>query len=166
MGQPFGVIPECYEAVQIAHHAGTPAAINATRSRSISGASFMMAAGPVTRSGVRGRGLARRDQIEQIGQHRRTVDVAPSDFVGPDLQRFLINPEVDLAPEAPFGSNMLADVPLAFVLKRPDISRSSVSSSARRLMNSSHAFIRLSTRARSRFHWRLARASRNRLGGG
>ena len=58
MGQPFGVVPECDEAVQIADHAGTSAATNATRSGSISVVSFMMGAGPATRSGVRGRAAA------------------------------------------------------------------------------------------------------------
>ena len=40
--------------------------------------------------------------------------MAPGDFDGPDLQRFLIDPKVDLAPDAPFGAAMLAGVPLAF----------------------------------------------------
>jgi hypothetical protein len=32
----------------------------------------------------------------------------------PDLQRFLVDPEVDLAPDAAFRATMLAGVPFAF----------------------------------------------------
>jgi hypothetical protein len=42
--------------------------------------------------------------------------VAPGDLDGPDLQCFLVDPEMDLAPDAPFGTAMLAGVPLAFAL--------------------------------------------------
>ena len=35
---------------------------------------------------------------------------------GADFQRFLVNPDVDLAPDAPFGTAMLAGMPLAFPL--------------------------------------------------
>ncbi|AUQ52324.1 hypothetical protein PhaeoP83_04106 (plasmid) [Phaeobacter inhibens] len=41
--------------------------------------------------------------------------MVPCDLYGPNLQRFLINPQVDLAPDAPLGIAMLAGVPLAFV---------------------------------------------------
>ncbi len=60
--------------------------------------------------------LVRRDLAEQIGQHRCIADVAPSDLDSPDLQCFLVDPEMDLAPDAPFGAAMLARVPLAFAL--------------------------------------------------
>ncbi|VVS99341.1 conserved hypothetical protein [Hoeflea sp. EC-HK425] len=40
--------------------------------------------------------------------------MAPGDFDGPDLQRFFIDPKVELAPDAPFRAAMLACVPLAF----------------------------------------------------
>ena len=40
--------------------------------------------------------------------------MAPGDLDSADLQRFLVDPEMDLAPDAPFGSTMLAGVPLAF----------------------------------------------------
>ena len=53
---------------------------------------------------------------EQIGQHRGIADVAPGDLDGADLQRFLVDPEVDLAPDAPFGAAVLAGVPLTFAL--------------------------------------------------
>jgi hypothetical protein len=35
---------------------------------------------------------------------------------GSDLQCFLINPEMDLAPDPPFGATVLAGVPFAFTL--------------------------------------------------
>ena len=60
--------------------------------------------------------LVLRDLAEQIEQDGCVTDVASGDFVGPDLQRFFVDPEVDLAPEPPFGSTMLAGVPLAFAL--------------------------------------------------
>jgi hypothetical protein len=42
--------------------------------------------------------------------------VAPGDLDGSDLQRFLVDPEVDLTPDAAFRATMLAGVPLAFAL--------------------------------------------------
>ena len=58
----------------------------------------------------------RRDLVQQVGQHRRISDVAPGDLDGSALQRFLVDPEVDLAPHTPFGAAMLAGVPFAFAL--------------------------------------------------
>ena len=46
----------------------------------------------------------------------RGADVARCDLHGPNLQRFLINPQMDLAPDAPFRAAKLAGVPLAFAL--------------------------------------------------
>jgi hypothetical protein len=60
--------------------------------------------------------LVIRDLTEEVGQDRRITDVAPGDFDGPNLQRFLVDPEVDLAPDAPFRATMLAGVPFAFAL--------------------------------------------------
>ena len=60
--------------------------------------------------------LVRRDLVEQIGQHRRITDVAPGDLDGADLEGFLVNPKMDLAPDPPLGPTMLARVPLAFTL--------------------------------------------------
>ena len=57
--------------------------------------------------------LARRDLVEQIGRHRRITDVAPGDLDSANLKRLLIDPEVDLAPDAPFRASMLAGVPFA-----------------------------------------------------
>src|SRR6056297_218675 len=42
--------------------------------------------------------------------------MAPGDLDSADLQCFLINPEMDLAPHTPFGAAMLAGVPFAFAL--------------------------------------------------
>ena len=42
--------------------------------------------------------------------------MAPGDLDGPDLQRFLVNPEMNLAPDPPFGTAVLARVPFAFAL--------------------------------------------------
>lgn len=42
--------------------------------------------------------------------------MAPGNFDDSDLQRFLVDPEVDLAPDPPFGATMFAVVPLAFAL--------------------------------------------------
>lgn len=57
-----------------------------------------------------------RDLVEQFGQHRGVANVAGGELSGPDLQCFLIDSDVDLAPDAPFGATMLAGVPLAFTL--------------------------------------------------
>ena len=56
------------------------------------------------------------DLTEKVGQHRRITNVAPGDLDGSDLQRFLVDPEVYLAPDPPFGAAMLAGVPLALAL--------------------------------------------------
>ena len=42
------------------------------------------------------------------------ADIAGGDLDRPDLQRFLIDPEVELAPDPSFRAAMLAHVPLAF----------------------------------------------------
>lgn len=42
--------------------------------------------------------------------------MAPGDLDGMNLQRFLVCPEVDLAPDAPFGAAVFARVPFAFAL--------------------------------------------------
>ena len=60
--------------------------------------------------------LVIRDLAEEVGQDRRIADVAPGDLNGPNLQRFLVDPEVDLAPDATFRATMLAGVPFAFAL--------------------------------------------------
>ena len=52
--------------------------------------------------------LACRDLAEQVGQDRCIADVVPGDLDGSNLQRFLVDTEVDLAPNAPFGATVLA----------------------------------------------------------
>ena len=57
-----------------------------------------------------------RDLARKVGQHRRIANVVPGDLDRSDLQRLLVDPEVDLAPDAPFGPAMLACVPRVFAL--------------------------------------------------
>ena len=75
---------------------------------------FACVVGPICRDAADF--LVRRDLAEQVGQNRCIANVAPGDLHGPNLQRFLINPQMDLAPDAPFRAAMLAGVPLAFAL--------------------------------------------------
>ena len=60
--------------------------------------------------------LIGRDLVQQLGQHRRVAHVAARELGRPDLQRLLVDPDVDLAPDAPFGASVLARTPLAFTL--------------------------------------------------
>ena len=60
--------------------------------------------------------LIRRDLIEQIRQHGRVPDAATRDLDCPYLQGFLIDPNMYLAPQPPFGPTVLAGIPLAFTL--------------------------------------------------
>ena len=60
--------------------------------------------------------LFRRDLIEEVGQHRCITDMAPGDLDSVDLQCFLINSEMDLAPDTPLRTAMFAGVPFAFSL--------------------------------------------------
>lgn len=46
----------------------------------------------------------------------RGADIAAGELDRPDFQCFLIDPEVNLAPDAAFGAAMLAGIPLAFTL--------------------------------------------------
>ena len=60
--------------------------------------------------------LIRRDLAEQIGQTKCVADMVSCDFNGSDFQCLLVNSEMDLAPDPPLGTAMLAGVPLAFAL--------------------------------------------------
>jgi hypothetical protein len=73
--------------------------------------------------------LIRRDLIEQIRQHGRVPDAATRDLDCPYPLRFLIDPNMYLAPQPPFGPTScpagycaaipergLAGIPLAFTL--------------------------------------------------
>jgi hypothetical protein len=53
-----------------------------------------------------------RDLIEQIRQHGRVPNAATRDLDCPYLQRFLIDPNMYLAPQPPFGPTVLAGIPL------------------------------------------------------
>lgn len=58
-----------------------------------------------------------RDLGEQLWQHGRVANVAPRDLDGPNLQRLLIDPEVDLAPQAPLGTAVLPGVPFSLAFR-------------------------------------------------
>jgi hypothetical protein len=53
---------------------------------------------------------------QEVGQHGRVAYVAAGDLDRPDFQCFLVDPEMDLAPEPAFCSAVLACVPLPFAL--------------------------------------------------
>jgi len=46
----------------------------------------------------------------------RGADIAAGELDRSDFQCFLIDPEVNLAPDAAFGADMLAGIPLPFAL--------------------------------------------------
>lgn len=56
------------------------------------------------------------DLIEQLGQQGDITDIAGCDLDSANFQRFFDNPDVYLAPDAPFGTAMFAGVPLTFAL--------------------------------------------------
>lgn len=58
--------------------------------------------------------LVLRNLAEQIRQHRCIADMAPGDLHGPDLQRFFVDAEVDLAPYPAFRAAVFASVPFPF----------------------------------------------------
>ena len=56
------------------------------------------------------------DLVEQVRQHRSVPDAAARDLDCLYLQRFLIDPNMYLAPQPPFRPTVLAGIPLAFTL--------------------------------------------------
>lgn len=60
--------------------------------------------------------LAIRYLAEEVWQDQRIANEAIDDLVSPDIQGFLVNPTVDLAPNLPFGTHTLGGVPFKFVL--------------------------------------------------
>jgi hypothetical protein len=52
------------------------------------------------------------DLAEQVGQHRGIANAATGDFDSSDLQCFLIDTDMYLAPEPSLGAAVLARVPL------------------------------------------------------
>ena len=67
-------------------------------------------------SGDAGDFLIGRDLVEQFGQHGRVTNIAGGELGCADFHCLLINSDVDLAPDAPFGAAVLARVPLTFAL--------------------------------------------------
>jgi len=59
------------------------------------------------------------DPGQSLGWHRRVADIAAGDLDSPDFKGFLINPEMDLAPDTTLWTAMLASVPLPFALRCP-----------------------------------------------
>ena len=55
-----------------------------------------------------------RDLVEQMRQHWRVAGVTPRDLDGSNFQCSLVDTNMDLAPDTPFGAAMLAGVPVAF----------------------------------------------------
>ena len=60
--------------------------------------------------------LACRDLAEQVGQDWCIADMALGDLDGSNLQCFLINSEMDLAPDPSFRTTVFAGVPFALSL--------------------------------------------------
>ncbi len=58
--------------------------------------------------------LLGRDLVEHLGQQGRIAHIAGGELGGTDFQGFLIDPDVDLAPNSAFRAAMLAGAPLAF----------------------------------------------------
>jgi len=59
-------------------------------------------------SGDAGDLLIGRDLVEQFGQDGRVTDIAGGELGCADFQCLLINSDVDLAPDAAFGTAVLA----------------------------------------------------------
>jgi len=58
--------------------------------------------------------MIRRDLAKQARQNGCIADTAACNLDGADLQRFLTNPNVDLAPQAAFWATMLTGIPFPF----------------------------------------------------
>ena len=61
-----------------------------------------------TISGDAGDLLIGGDLVEQFGQHGRIAHIAGGELGRPDLQCFLVNSDVDLAPDTTFAATVLA----------------------------------------------------------
>ena len=57
-----------------------------------------------------------RNLVQQFEQHGRVTEITGGKFGCADFQCLLVNSNVDLAPDAPFGTAVLARVPLPFAL--------------------------------------------------
>ena len=58
--------------------------------------------------------LIGRNLVQEFGQHGSVSDVAAGGLDRPNFQSLLIDPNVYLAPDAPFGATMLTGIPFAF----------------------------------------------------
>ena len=73
---------------------------------------FALVIGPISGNGADV--LIGRDLAQEFGQHGSITNVATGDFDSPNLQRFLVDPDMYLTPDAAFGAFVLARIPLAF----------------------------------------------------
>lgn len=60
--------------------------------------------------------LVFRGLVEQVRQNRRIANVASGDLDGPNLQRLLVDPKVNLEPDPPLGTTVLVRIPIAVSL--------------------------------------------------
>lgn len=60
--------------------------------------------------------LIQCDLVQQLREYGRIPNVAGRHLDRPNFQRFVVDPDVYLAPDAPFGVAMLSGIPLAFAL--------------------------------------------------
>lgn len=63
------------------------------------------------------------DLVEQFGQHGGVAHFIAGDFNRSNLQRLLVDPDVDLAPNTAFLTPVFTGVPLAFALNLDRIRR-------------------------------------------
>ena len=98
-------------------------------------------------SAVAGDFLIERNLVKQLGQHRGVAHVACGEPGSPNLQRLLIDSDVDLAPDPTFGAAMLARVPLPLTL---DLDANAVDQQVQRTVRSTmgnvHFQVLLATR--------------------
>lgn len=55
--------------------------------------------------------LIGRNLVQEFGQHGRITYIVCGDLHGPNFECFLIDPNVNLAPDASFGATMLTGIP-------------------------------------------------------
>lgn len=56
------------------------------------------------------------DLVEKFGQHGFVSDIASGELRSPDFECFLVNADVDVAPDTAFCPTVLAGVPFSFAL--------------------------------------------------
>ena len=60
--------------------------------------------------------LALRDLAEKVRQYQCIADMVSGDLDGPDLQRLLVNAELDIAPDQLLAATILARMPFDSIL--------------------------------------------------